>query len=175
MHTYTATGSYDVSLDVLGEGGTALETKTGYINVSDLLTPALIVDPKYTDTTAGATFTVSLKVIGVTGLAAAQAKLNFDSAALTIGDVTAGDFLTGNTDPLMIVTNEDGAVTIYTSSLSSDKPSADGDGVIANIDFTVGSTTGTSIIFDSANVIFLDVDGNSIAVTGLENGYIHVN
>ncbi len=176
MHTYTATGSYDVSLDVLGEGGTALETKTGYINVSDLLTPALIVDPKYTDTSAGATFTVSLKVIGVTGLAAAQAKLSFDSAALTIGDVTAGDFLTGNTDPLMIVTNEDGAVTIYTSSLSSDKPSADGDGVIANIDFTVGSGTGvTSIIFDSSNVIFLDVDGNSIAVTGLENGYIHVN
>ena len=64
MHTYTATGSYDVSLDVLGEGGTDLETKTGYINVSDLLTPALIVDPKYTDTTAGATFTVSLKVVG---------------------------------------------------------------------------------------------------------------
>ena len=109
----------------------------------------------------------------MTGLAAAQAKLSFDSAALTIGDVTAGDFLTGNTDPLMIVTNEDGAVTIYTSSLSSDKPSADGDGVIANIDFTVGSSTGTSIIFDG--VIFLDIDGNSIAVTGLENGYIYVN
>ena len=92
------------------------------------------------------------------------------------GDVTAGDFLTGDTDPLMIVTNEDGAVTIYTSSLSSDKPSADGDGVIANIDFTISSGTGvTSLIFDSTNVIFLDVDGNSIAVTGLENGYIYVN
>ena len=43
---------------------------------------------------------------------------------------------------------------------------------IANIDFTVGSSTGTSIIFDSSSVIFLDVDGNSIAVTGLENVYI---
>ena len=112
----------------------------------------------------------------MTGLAAAQAKLSFDPAVFTIGDVTAGDFLTGDTDPLMIVTNEDGAVTIYTSSLSSDKPSADGDGVIANIDFTISSGTGvTSLIFDSTNVIFLDVDGNSIAVTGLENGYIYVN
>ena len=47
--------------------------------------------------------------------------------------------------------------------------------MIANIDFTVGSSTGTAIIFDSSSVIFLDVDGNSIAVTGLENGYIYVN
>ena len=173
IHTYTAVGSYDVSLTTVGPGGTDIETKSSYININTLATPAIIVDPKYTDTTTGATFTVSLKVIGVTGLAAAQAKLIFDPAALTIGNVNAGDFLTGNTNPLLIVTNENGAVTIYTSSLSSDKPSADGDGVIATVDFTVGSTTGTSIIFDG--VIFLDVDGNNLSVNASEYGYIYVD
>ena len=66
-------------------------------------------------------------------------------------------------------------VSVDANGCADSQKVTDGDGVIANIDFTVGSTTGTSIIFDSANVIFLDVDGNSIAVTGLENGYIHVN
>jgi PKD repeat protein len=145
MHTYTAVGSYDVSLDVLGEGGTDLETKTGYINVSALGTPAIILDPKYTDTSNGTTITLSLQVVG------------------------------GNTDPLLIVTKDEsnGEVTIYTSSLSSDKPSADGDGVIATVDFTVTSTT--SIIFDNSNTIFLDVDGNNITVNGSQDGYIYVN
>ena len=175
MHTYTAVGSYDVSLDVLGEGGTDIETKTGYINVSTLGTPAIIIDPKYTDTSNGTTITLSLKVMGVTGLAAAQAKLVYDTNTVTIGNVAFGDFLKGNTDPLLIVTKDEsnGEVTIYTSSLSSDKPSADGDGVIATVDFTVTSTT--SIIFDNTNTIFLDVDGNNITINGSQDGYIYVN
>ena len=175
MHTYTTVGSYDVSLSVLGEGGTDLETKTGYINVSTLGTPAIILDPKYTDTSNGSTITLSLKVMGVTGLAAAQVKLAYDTSKATIGDVAVGDFLKGNTDPLLIVTKDEsnGEVTIYTSSLSSDKPSADGDGVIATVEFTVTATT--SIIFDNSNIIFLDVDGNNITVNGSTSGYIYVN
>ena len=119
MHTYTAVGSYDVSLDVLGEGGTDIETKTGYINVSALGTPAIILDPKYTDTSNGTTITLSLKVMGVTGLAAAQAKLVYDANTVTIGNVAFGDFLKGNTDPLLIVTKDEsnGEVTIYTCLL----------------------------------------------------------
>ena len=174
-HTYTAEGSYNVSLDVLGEGGTDLETKTGYINVSALGTPAIILDPKYTDTSNGSTITLSLKVMGVTGLAAAQVKLAYDTSKATIGNVAFGDFLKGNTDPLLIVTKDEsnGEVIIYTSSLSSDKPSADGDGVIATVEFTVTSTT--SIIFDNSNIIFLNVDGNNITVNGSQDGYIYVN
>jgi len=174
-HTYTTTGSYDVSLNVLGEGGTDLETKTGYINVSTLGTPAIILDPKYTDTSNGSTITLSLKVMGVTGLAAAQVKLAYDTSKATIGDVAFGDFLKGNTDPLLIVTKDEsnGEVTIYTSSLSSDKPSADGDGIIATVDFTV--TSSTSVDSGLAGwTIFLDVDGNGITVNGSTNGYIYV-
>jgi len=175
MHTYTTAGTYNVALNVSGEAGTDSETKTGYINVTGLTTPALIVDPKYTDTSNGSTVTLNLKVIGVTGLAAAQARLTFDPSKLTIGDVTSGNFLTGNSDPLFIVTPEDNAVTIYTSSLSSDKPSVDGDGVIANINFTTTTPGIISVDLDNSSVIFLDVDGNNLSVNGLENGYLYVN
>jgi len=129
-------------------------------------------DVSLTVTGEGGSTTIDIKVLGVTGLAAAQAKLTFDSTALTIGDVTAGDFLTGDTDPLFIVTNEDGAVTIYTSSLSSDQPTSDGDGVIATVNFTVNGSTNTNINFDSAGTIMLDVDGGDITINGLENGYL---
>jgi len=173
-HTYTAVGSYNVSLDVLGEGGTHIETKTGYINVNALGTPAIILDPKYTDTSNGNTITLSLKVVGVTGLAAAQVKLAYDTSKTTIGNVAFGDFLKGNTDPLLIVTKDEsnGEVTIYTSSLSSDKPSSDGDGIIATVDFTV--TGSTSVDFDASSTVFLDINGNNITVNGSTNGYIYV-
>ncbi|MDP6907451.1 MAG: PKD domain-containing protein [Candidatus Marinimicrobia bacterium] len=172
IHTYTATGDYDVSLSVTGEGGSNTVNESAYITLTDIATPAMIVDSKYTDTTTGSSVALDIKVLGVTGLAAAQAKLTFDTSALTIGDVTAGDFLTGNTDPLFIVTNEDGAVTIYTSSLSSDQPTSDGDGVIATVNFTVNGSTNTNLNFDSANTIMLDVNGANIAINGLENGYL---
>jgi hypothetical protein len=63
-------------------------------------------------------------------------------------------------------------VTIYTSSLSSDQPTSDGDGVIATVNFTVNGSTNTNINFDSADTIMLDVDGAGITVNGLENGYL---
>jgi PKD repeat protein len=174
IYTYTAAGSYDVSLTAVGSGGTDVETKSSYINISTLATPAIILDPKYTDTSNGSTITLSLKVMGVTGLAAAQAKLTYDTSKATIGNVAFGDFLKGNTDPLLIVTKDEsnGEVTIYTSSLSSDKPSADGDGIIATVDFTV--TGSTSVNFDASSTVFLDVGGNNITVNGSTSGYIYV-
>ena len=172
IHTYTTAGDYDVSLTVTGEGGSTTIDESAYITLTDIVNPAMILDSKYTDTSTGASVSLDIKVLGVTGLAAAQAKLTFDSTALTIGDVTVGDFLTGDTDPLFIVTNEDGAVTIYTSSLSSDKPTSDGDGVIATVNFTVNGSTNTNINFDIPGTIMLDVDGEDITINGLENGYL---
>ena len=172
VHTYSNAGIYDVSLSVTGEGGSKTVNQSAYITLTDITTPAIILDSKYTSTSTGANVALDIKVLGVTGLAAAQAKLTFDSNVLTIGDVTAGDFLTGNTDPLLIVTNEDGAVTIYTSSLSSDQSSSDGDGVIATVNFIVDGSTNTNIDFDNSNTTMLDIDGTEITINGLESGYL---
>jgi PKD repeat protein len=174
MHTYTGAGTYDVSLSVTGEGGSNTANTSGYVTLTDIATPAMILDSKYTDTSTGASVSLDVKVLGVTGLAAAQAKLTYDASAVTIGDITAGDFLQGNTDPLFIITKDEsnGDVLIYTSSLSSDQPTSDGDGVIATVNFTVNGSTNTNINFDGADTIMLDVDGANITVNGLENGYL---
>ena len=176
-HTYTATGSYVVSLTVTGEGGTNTNSYLT-VDVSDIPTPAMILDSKYTTTSSGASIALDLKVLGVTGLAAAQATLRYDNSLITIGDITAGDFLQGNTDPLLVITSNPGIgrVIIYTSSLSSDQPSSDGDGVIATINLTVNGTIDTSIGFneDGSGNIMLDVDGEDISINGLENGYLIV-
>jgi PKD repeat protein len=174
IHTYTSAGSYDVSLSVTGEGGSNTANTSAYITLTDIATPAMILDSKYTDTSTGSSIALDIKIMGVTGLAAAQAKLTYDTSAVTIGDVTSGDFLQGNTDPLFIVTKDEsnGEVTIYTSSLSSDQPTSDGDGVIATVNFTVNGSTNTNINFDSADTIMLDVDGADITINGLENGYL---
>jgi hypothetical protein len=117
-------------------------------------------------------------VLGVTGLAAAQATLFYDNSLISIGDITAGDFLQGNTDPLLTITSNPGIgrVIIYTSSLSSDQPSSDGDGVIATINLTITGTIDASLGFaeDGSGNIMLDVDGEDISINGLENGYLIV-
>ena len=176
-HTYTSTGSYNVSLTVTGEGGTNTNNYLT-VDVTDVPTPAMILDSKYTTTSSGASVALDLKVLGVTGLAAAQATLKYDNSLITIGDITAGDFLQGNTDPLLVITSNPGIgrVIIYTSSLSSDQPSSDGDGVIATINLTVNGTVDTSIGFneDGSGNIMLDVDGEDISINGLENGYLIV-
>ena len=176
-HTYTSTGSYNVSLTVTGEGGTNTNNYLT-VDVSDIPTPAMILDSKYTTTSSGASIALDLKVLGVTGLAAAQATLFYDNSLISIGDITAGDFLQGNTDPLLTITSNPGIgrVIIYTSSLSSDQPSSDGDGVIATINLTVNGTVDTSIGFneDGSGNIMLDVDGEDISINGLENGYLIV-
>ena len=178
MHTYTSTGTYDVSLSVTGEGGSNTANTSGYVTLTDIATPAIIIDSKYTDTSNGASVTLDLKVLGVTGLAAAQATLFYDQNLITIGDITAGDFLQGNTDPLLVITSNPGIgrVIIYTSSLSSDQPSSDGDGVIATINLTINGSTNANLSFaeDGAGSIMLDAEGAAITINGLENGYLIV-
>ena len=175
-HTYTTSGSYNVNLSVTGEGGTDSNNFLT-VTVSDITTPAMILDSKYTTVSSGASIALDLKVLGVTGLAAAQATLSYDPNSITLGDITPGDFLEGNTEPLLVITSNPsaGSVIIYTSSLSNDKPSADGDGVIATINLTVNGTSDTSIDFNSTSGdIMLDVDGEEMTINGLENGYLIV-
>ena len=182
-HTYESSGTFDVSLTAIGDGGETVETKSSYIIVEDLQTPAFKLNPKYIETTTGSTISFDVEVVGVTGLAAAQATLRYDNSLLTLGDITAGDFLKGNTDPLLVITSNPGVgrVIIYTSSLSSDQPSSDGDGVIATVNFTVDGSTDTSVFWgdDAAGAAgggnyMLDANGAEMTFNGKDNVYIYV-
>ena len=62
---------------------------------------------------------------------------------------------------------------IYTSSLSSDLPSNDGDGVIATVNFTLnGSVDDYTAISLNAQSIMLNVDGGDITVNDAVDAYL---
>ena len=179
VHTYTTAGAYDVTLSVVGDGGTDTNVLSSYINVSDVQTPAIILDPKYIETTTGSSIDIDIKVLGVSGLAAAQATLFYDNSLMTYNSVTAGDFLEGNTEPLLVVTSNPGInrLIVYTSSLSSDLPSNDGDGVIATANFTLNGSSDTTVGFadDSSGNIMLDVNGSDITINDVVGASILIS
>ena len=179
VHTYTTSGTYDVSLSVVGDGGSDTNVLSGYITVDDVQTPAIVLDPKYIETTSGSSVPIDVKVLGVSGMAAAQVTLFYDNSVMTYDSVTAGDFLKGDTDPLLVVTSNPGVnrLIIYTSSLSSDLPSNDGDGIIATVNFTLNGSTDTSVDFgnDTSNNLMLDVNGGNITINDVVGASILIN
>ena len=112
-------------------------------------------------------------------MAAAQVTLLYDNSVMTYDSVTAGDFLKGDTDPLLVVTSNpgDNRLIIYTSSLSSDLPSNDGDGIIATVNFTLNGSTDTSVDFgkDTSNNLMLDVNGGNITINDAVGASILIN
>ena len=177
-HTYTTSGAFDVSLSVVGDAGSDSITLSGYVNVADVQTPAIVLDPKYIETTSGSSVPVNVKVLGVSGMAAAQVTLFYDTNVMTYDSVTAGDFLQGDTDPLLVVTSNPGInrLIIYTSSLSSDLPSNDGDGIIATVNFTLNESTDTSVDFgDNTNNLMLNVNGGNITINDVVGASILIN
>ena len=153
-----------------------------YIVVDNISLPALVVDSKYNYTSVGKNVTVQLNVLGVTDLTSAQIILNYSTSDLTLNSVVAGDFLEGNTAPMFISeviddsANNITSLKIFTSTLSADKPSVSGDGVLATLNFTIESSTQDDIIsilsFDEiASQILLDINGNQITTEQTVDGY----
>ena len=176
IHTYTTSGTFDVSLSVTGDAGTDTFTSPGLVIVEDVQTPAFVFDPKYLEVSSGSSFSLDVKVLGVTGLAAAQVTINYDSSLMTYDSVSSGDFLQGDTDPLLVTTSNPGInrLIIYTSSLSSDLPSNDGDGVIATVNFTLNGSVDnyTAINLNASGNFMLDVDGGDITVNDAVEAYL---
>ena len=183
VHTYTTSGTFDVSLSVTGDGGTVTSTLPAFITVEDVQTPAFVLDPKYLEVSSGSSFSLDVKVLGVTGMAAAQVVIFYDNSLMTYDSVTAGDFLKGDTDPLIVTTSNPGVnrLIIYTSSLSSDLPSNDGDGVIATVNFTLNGSVDTLVGINldpsagGSGSLMLDVDGGDITVNDAVEAYILIS
>ena len=110
-------------------------------------------------------------------MAAALVTIIFDSSLMTFDSVTAGDFLQGDTDPLLVTTSNPGInrLIIYTSSLSSDLPSNDGDGVIASVNFTLNGAVNTTVDVNAGNSSMLDVDGGDITLNDSVGAYILIS
>ena len=183
IHTYTTSGTFDVSLSVTGDGGTDTYSVPAFVTVEDVQTPAFVLDPKYLEVSSGSSVSLDVKVMGVTGMAAAQVVIFYDNSLMTYDSVTAGDFLQGDTDPLIVTTSNPGVnrLIIYTSSLSSDLPSNDGDGVIATVNFTLNGSVDTLVDINldpsagGTGSLMLDVDGGDITVNDAVGAYILIS
>jgi len=182
VHIYSNNGIYDVTVTLDSDLGSTSQIFEDYIVVDNISLPALIVDPKYNYTSVGKNVTVQLNVLGVTDLTSAQMILNYSTSDLTLNSVVAGDFLEGNTAPMFISeviddsANNSTSLKIFTSTLSTDKPSASGDGILATLNFTIESSAQDDIIsilsFDEiASQILLDINGNQITTEQTVDGY----
>jgi PKD repeat protein len=181
-HVYTSTGSYDIIVTLDSDLGSTSQTFEDYITVNDISLPALIVDSKYNYTSSGSNVTIQLKVLGVTDLTSAQMVLNYSSSDLTLNSIVAGEFLEGNTAPMFISEIEEDSASnintlkVFTSTLSNNKPSATGDGVLAILNFTIDSSTQDDIISilsfdDISSQIMLDINGSQMTTQQTVNGY----
>jgi PKD repeat protein len=183
IHTYTTSGTFDVSLSVTGDGGTDTYSVPAFVTVEDVQTPAFVFDPKYLEVSSGSSFSLEVKVMGVTGMAAAQVVIFYDNSLMTYDSTTAGDFLNGDTNPLLVTTSNPAAnrLIIYTSSLSSDLPSNDGDGVIATVNFTLNGSVDAFVDINldesagGSGSLMLDVDGGDITVNDAVGAYILIS
>ena len=161
-HTYTSAGTFTVTLTATGSGGS--DSKTATITVSAVPNSSLTIDPKYIINKS--TSSIEIKVKQVTNLTSAQLVLNIPTG-MTVNSVASGAFLKGNTNPLMITTDNtssNGTYSISITSLSSDLQSASGDGTLATITFTNSSTASSNVTFDTSNTKFLDNNGNTITI-----------
>ena len=181
-YIYTNNGVYDITITLDSDLGSTSQVFEDYIIVENVSLPAIVIDSKYSYTSVGKNVTVQLKVLGVSDLTSAQVLLNYSSSDLTLNSAVAGDFLQGDTAPMFISeviedsSNSTNSLKISTSSLSSNKPSATGDGVLAILNFTIDSSTQDDIIStlsfdDIAEQIMLDINGNQITTQQTVNGY----
>jgi PKD repeat protein len=182
VYIYNNNGVYDITVTLDSDLGSTSEVFEDYIIVDNISLPALVVDSKYNYTSIGKNVNVQLKVLGVTELTSAQMVLNYSISDLTLNSAVAGDFLEGNTAPMFISeviedsANNTNSLKIFTSTLSADKPSVSGDGILATLNFTIESSTQDDIIsilsFDEiASQILLDINGDQIATEQTVDGY----
>lgn len=182
VYIYNNNGVYDITVTLDSDLGSTSEVFEDYIIVDNISLPALVVDSKYNYTSIGKNVTVQLKVLGVTELTSAQMVLNYSISDLTLNSAVAGDFLEGNTAPMFISeviedsANNTNSLKIFTSTLSADKPSVSGDGILATLNFTIESSTQDDIIsilsFDEiASQILLDINGDQITTEQTVDGY----
>ena len=143
------------------------------VSAVDATAVVVKVDPFSQTLAPGGSFSVDVIVEGVTYMAADQATLNFDPAAMQATEVVEGDFLksAGATLPFAIIDNMAGTAT-FAYALSSG--GVTGSGVLATINFDTSPAAGGVFNFDLTNVLLSDGDSNPITVDVISDGTVTI-
>lgn len=148
-HVYTSAGIYTVSLTVTGEGGSDIETKTGYITVEEGTTPpsdipirVVALDLTTTERTAGRNYFVKANA----SITVAKEDTTDGNWDVPVSGVTVeGHWTDATNDADYGVTSSDGLVLF-----SSDEVKTKGGITFV---FTIDNVTGDGYIWDSDNSI----------------------
>lgn len=138
------------------------------------------VDPPTQAVTAGDVWSVNVIVENVTKLGADQATLHFDPQAMSVSQVTEGDFLksAGTTlgAGLEVIDNVNGQVTFF-YSLTEQGSGITGSGTLATIGFDTDPSANSGDVFDLSltNVLLVNGTGSFIPVDTIFNGTCAIN
>lgn len=125
----------------------------------------------------GATFTVDVRIEGVTNLGASEFQVRFDDKSLDLIGIRAGPFLSSaGGDPVCTKSNFGRGVALFGCLLLRKEFAVDGSGTIAHIDFSL------RVPFSAPQVELLlmgcgaaDSQGNPIALNGCKDGIVDIN
>jgi|TARA_B110000438_G_scaffold266410_1_gene280459 hypothetical protein len=134
--------------------------------------PALVFSSDSLDVIYGESFTVDLYALEIDSVAGAQIEIEYFASSIAIDSVNKGDFFQGDNDPIFIVEDANGKLTIYVTYLGTDKLNVSGTGVIASVSFR-SIIQGVTFVKVSASSILLDQNANPIEIKGLGQAKIN--
>jgi hypothetical protein len=154
------------------------------IQLTNLPTPNVFIDPPSQSVANSANFNVNLKVNTDIASRGWQADVNFDAAKLTLNSVTEGTFLSayatangGGTFPVGAATinNTTGVATIPGWAISNAGTSGPtGTGTLAVLNFTAKASVNNYAAITPANVVVSDVLGATIPGTTITAGTVAI-
>jgi hypothetical protein len=134
------------------------------------------VSPPTQTVIAGESFSVDVRVEGVTSMGAGDADLNFDPGAMSVSSVTEGDFLksVGTTVAIPPIIDNTAGTATFSYSLTTPCVGANGSGVLATIYFnTLPAAAPGAYKLDLEDVNLADCAGSPITV-GVTDGAVTI-
>jgi len=153
-------GSY--TLMITGKSGTLIHWTEIYLEVTQLISTTLFIDPPESRANPGATFTITINVGNVYDLFAWEVKLSWNSTLLNVTDVIEGPFLKVQPAGTYFAfrrsenipgVGTEGYIVIYCTTIGEYK-GVSGSGILASVTFLV-EDHGTSIL-DLYDTILID-------------------
>lgn len=136
--------------------------------------PALMFYPIRHITTQGSVVTFKILAEEVVNLTATEITIDFDPSALQVTSVTQGTMFKEISESLFFedVNNQQGTISISSAVWGGDKPSVNGTGDLAILEFRVIQKGTTTLLFDGSEV-FRDPANNSIYILETVEGYVY--
>ncbi len=176
QHTYTAIGTYTVSLTVSGPGGSDTYTRTNIDVTAPPNATVVHIAPPTASANVGVPITVGVAITNVTDLGSFQFTLTYSPSLVTVQGVTLGEFpgSTGRSfSPVgPTIDNNNGQTTFGAFSLGSTPAGASGSGTLAYVRLLPHQAGTATVRLQGVQVT--DVSGQSIQVA-TQNGVLHVN